>query len=287
MKLRLKKIFKITGYILILLFVGLYILIVQFSKAKTDETILKEFEEYERSVYINHHTFEDFRYRVLATQEKIDTTLPTLVFVHGSIGSAMDFKQYLLDSTLRKRTNMISYDRIGYGVAHRGDVQESIEFEKNMLEDLIKEIDQSNVILVGYSYGGPIALASIKEYKKIVLLAPAVYSVVEPMPWALNFYKFPLTRWLMPSGWKAASKEKISHPSDLKKYEENWQMNPSEVVSVHGASDWIVPYENSTYLSEMFSPQKFELLTLPDAGHGLVWSNFFEIRKVLLEQLNY
>ena len=155
-----------------------------------------------------------------------------------------------------------------------------------MLHDLLSGLDKRNTILVGYSYGGPIALASINRYKKIILLAPAVYSKVEPMPWALNFYKWKISRWLLPEIWKSASKEKLSHKKDLQRFENNWDKNPSQIISIHGDEDWIAPIENSFYLKEKFSLEQFELVTLNNAGHGLVWSNFDDIKKILLQQLN-
>ncbi len=283
---KLKKILKILVFILLFLLVVAYGVIYYFSTPKSTEQLIEDFAEKDTKVFITTKKFQEFDYRVLTFQKKIDTTLPTLVFVHGSIGSASDFKKYLSDKDIQHNANLIAYDRVGYGVFKTGEVKESIEFEKNLLESLINNIDSQKVILVGYSYGGPIVLASNKKYKKIVLLAPAVISKVEPMPWALNLYKWETTRWLMPKAWQAASKEKISHKKDLLHFEGLWNNNPSKIICIHGNNDWIVPYENSTILKEKIAPNKFELITLDGAGHDLVWSNFNEIRDILLQQLN-
>lgn len=283
---KFKTILKIITVLIGILFVVVIIMFYRFSSPKSDEKINKIFIKNERTVYITHQQFKNLEYRVLEIQKEVDTLLPTIVFIHGSIGSAIDFKQYLLDVELNKKANLISYDRIGYGTKQTGNVQESIAFERDLLEDLTKDLIKKSVILVGYSYGGPIALASKNEYKKIILLAPAVYSKVEPMPWALHFYNWRLTRWLLPKVWKAASKEKLTHKKDLLNFETIWGENPSKIISIHGNEDWIVPYKNSLYLKEKFSSQQFDLVTLENAGHGLVWSHFNEIKSVLLQQLN-
>jgi uncharacterized protein len=283
---KMKKIFKIIGIIFVVLFTFLIFKFYRFSTPKSDKYVKKEFRDNGSSIYIKYQKFKNFEYRVLETQKELDTTLPTIIFIHGSIGSALDFKQYLFDVDLNKKANLISYDRIGYGTSQTGIVQESIAFEYAMLEDLIKNLTLKNTILVGYSYGGPIALASNNEYKKIVLLAPAVFSRVEPMPWALNLYKWKATRWLLPMAWKAASKEKLSHKVDLQNFENTWHKNPSKILSIHGDEDWIVPIENSLYLKEKFLPLRFDLVTLEEAGHGLVWSHFNEIKNILLQQIN-
>ncbi len=283
---KVKKVLKIISVILILLFAVLTFLFYRFSSPKSDDKIREDFAEKNIEIVIKHNQFKNFTYRVLEFQKEIDTTIPTLVFIHGSIGSSLDFKRYLSDNDLNKKANLISYDRVGYGIHQTGYVQESITFEMELLHDLLSGLDKSNIILIGYSYGGPIALASKNNYKKIILLAPAVYSKVEPMPWALNFYKWKGTRWLLPRAWKAASKEKLSHKYDLQKFENNWNENPSKILSIHGDEDWIVPIENSYYLMEKFSSLQFEIVTLNNAGHGLIWSNFDEIKNLLLQQLN-
>ena len=152
--------------------------------------------------------------------------------------------------------------------------------------DILKTLDKNKTIIVGYSYGGPIALAVKAAYKKIVLVAPAVYSKVEPMPWMLNFYKWKATRWLVPTIWKSASEEKMNHRTELEKFEHNWKLNPSKIISIHGDEDGIVPYENSLFLQEQFPEEQFKLITVPDTGHALVWTQFELIKSELLKQLH-
>lgn len=133
-----KKTLKIIGIIFFVVFTLLIIQFYRFSTPKSDKKINKEFIENESAVYIKHQKFKNFEYRVLRTQKELDTTLPTIVFIHGSIGSALDFKQYLFDADLNKKANLISYDRIGYGTVQTGNVQESIAFEVELLNNLIE-----------------------------------------------------------------------------------------------------------------------------------------------------
>lgn len=262
----------------------LYWLFVSFSEPKSDKEVLALFKEAPYQPVLSHQKYKEFTYRKLSIE--IDTLQPTLVFVHGTIGSSTDFVAYMKDSLLLSKANMISYDRVGYNYQDTHPVQESIAVERDLLENMVKGLDPKKTILVGYSYGGPIVLATQKQYRKLLLLAPAVYSKVEPMPWMLNFYKWRLTRWLVPKVWKEASKEKMSHPKDLERFENNWKSNKNQVVSVHGDGDWIVPYANSTFLEEQFPQVQFTLVTLPDAGHDLIWSRFDEIKEQLLKQLD-
>ncbi|CAM1344398.1 conserved hypothetical protein [Tenacibaculum amylolyticum] len=280
----LKKILKVIFALIFLLLIGVYIAFRTFTAPKSDADILKAYTKSVEKPILTKERFEGLDFRKIAIQK--DTTLPTLVFVHGTIGSINDFSKYLSDSVLQSKANMIAYDRIGYNYDDKNSVRESIAFERNMLEYIIKDLDKNKVILVGYSYGGPIALSVKEKVRKIILLAPAVHSSVEPMPWMLNFYKWSLTRWLVPKVWKEASKEKLSHREDLKNFEQTWQETPNKVVDIHGTTDWIVPYENSKMLEEQFPKDQFELVDVPNAGHGLVWSNFGFIKEELLKNLH-
>jgi len=285
MSKKLKIVLKIVGLLFALILGALIVLFYRFSSPKSDVEIQKEFAKNNGAVFIKKHQFKGHHYRVLAFQKEIDTTLPTIVFVHGSPGSALDFKRYGADVDLNREANLMTYERVGYGINETGNVQESIAFETQLLDDFVKGLTKRKTILVGYSYGGPITLASKNRYKKIVLLAPAVYSEVEPTPWILNFYQWKATRWLLPDIWRAASKEKLSHKKDLRNFEDSWIDNTSGILSIHGDTDWIVPYENSLYLKEKFPSKQFELVTLEGAGHGLVWSHFKEIKNKLLQLL--
>lgn len=282
----MKKILKIFGIILMLLFVVLTVSFYKFSAPSTNLKVIKDFNNNNTDVFIKNNSFKNFKYRVLTTQKTIDTSKTTVVFVHGAIGSFTDFKKYMFNKELNSQANLISYDRIGYGIHQTGNVLGSITSETALLEALIADLDPSKVILVGYSYGGPIVLASKKNYKKIILLAPAVYSKAEKMPWALKLYTWNATNWLVPKIWKAASKEKLLHAANLQKLESNWNVNLSKIISIHGTKDNIVPYQNSLYLKDIFSSQQFELVPLEGAGHGLVWTHFNEIKNILLQQLN-
>ncbi|MDG1711994.1 MAG: hypothetical protein P8H51_07005 [Flavobacteriaceae bacterium] len=44
-----------------------------------------------------------------------DSLKPTLYFIHGVPGSSDNFNNYLIDSLLNTKANLISFDRLGYG----------------------------------------------------------------------------------------------------------------------------------------------------------------------------
>lgn len=283
---RLKKTLKILATLFAILFLVFYALFVYFSQPKSDEQILKGFSESAFQPILTQNNYRGFSYRLLKMQKDIDSLKPTIVFVHGTPGSALDYKEYLSDSLLNTKANLIAYDRIGYNYQDKNRTQASILFERNLLADLLKNLPENNTVLVGYSYGGPVALAITEPLKKLILLAPAAIGKEEVVPWAIHFYQWKLTRWMLPKIWKMASIEKLAHEKDLKKFEKNWVLNKNQILCIQGDEDQIVPYANSLALKSMFPSTQFQLKTLEGAGHGLIWSEFASIKNELLKSID-
>lgn len=281
-----RKIMKIIG--ITILFLGLLFSfgIYQFSKRKSDEKIIKILEKDDAQVFIRHLTYNNKDIRILEMQKTLDTVLPVLVFVHGSPGSALDFKKYLVDKALNKKYNILAYDRIGYGDVATGEVLNSLREQVEALHEVIREIPSEDIVLVAYSYGGTIAMASDKPYKKKIILAGAVKGDLEPAFWALNLYEWPLTRPLMPKVFQGASQEKLQHISELMQFEDQWNVSEAAVLSIHGKKDRIVPFENALFLEDKMDENKFSLLSLEEGNHALVWTEFELIKNEILKVTN-
>ena len=282
---KVKKIFKIILIVITTLFIVLLISAHIFLKPASNEKVIEKLSKGIVKPYITTNTYKAYDYRVIHMQKNLDTTLPTLIFVHGSPGSSLDYKRYLNDSLLNKKANLIAYDRVGYGQTNLGEIQGTLSFELEILHDLIKEMPENNIILLGYSYGGPVILASNKNYKYKISLASAVVGEFEPMFGILNVYKWKLTKPLIPAMFRAAAKEKYAHLTDFPKYNDKWNLSPSKIVNIHGDKDFIVPYKNSEYLEKTIDSNKFTMVTIKGGGHDLIWTNFELIKSEILKTL--
>ena len=283
---KFKKILKVISIVIGFLFIGLLVAAHILLRPASDEKITDKLSIGIAQPNIFKKEFKGFDYRVIAMQKEIDTTLPTLVFVHGSPGSPLDYKRYLNDSSLNRKANLITYERVGYALKNLGNAQGTLAFELELLHDLIRDIPEEKVILVGYSYGGSVILASNKKYKYKISMASAVVGEYEPMFGVLNFYKWKLTRPLVPPMLRAAAKEKYAHLIDLPKYKEKWNMSPSKVVNIHGDKDFIVPFKNSEFLEHTIDTDKFTMVIIKGGGHDLIWTNFDLIKSEILKTFN-
>ncbi len=283
--MKIKKMLKIIVLSVLLLLVVLYLVFYFATKPKTNSNIQKILAESPIPYVLHEKQFEGNTFRVLEPKE-FDPNKKNLVFVHGAIGSLLDFKKYLFDADLHAKYNMISYDRIGYGITKTGEPLNSIKKEAEMLSFITENLNKENTILAGYSFGGPIVLANKEKYHKIIVLAGAIASEHELVPGLIAFYNSSITRFLVPPVWKAASIEKLGHAADLQNFENDWTSTPSELIVVQGDKDTIVPYANALFLQEKFEGKAFTLHTLPKAGHALIWSEFEPIKKLFLDAFN-
>jgi pimeloyl-ACP methyl ester carboxylesterase len=279
----IKKIFKIIGILLLIVFIALSILFYRLFSPKSDKEVLDILQTEFNHPFIRNVYYKDNSVRTIHMQKKIDTKLPTLVLIHGSPGSALDFKKYLLDEELNKKYNIITYDRIGYGTKNRGKIVSSLEEEIEVLDVVLANIKTSDVILTGYSFGGTAALASTKKYKIKILLAASVRGDLQPKFWAMKLYEWKLTRPLVPKVFQAAAEEKLRHRTELINYENQWDISNTKIISIHGKLDRIVPYQNSIFLENKLSPEIFELIPLEKGRHDLIWTNFEVIKDVFLK----
>ena len=278
-----RKLLRIAGLSLLLLLIAFSVAAYRFVSPKSDEQVVDSFEGEKHQPHIQYVEFKDFKIRVIQMQKEIDTALPSLVFVHGSPGSSMDFKRYLKDDDLNAHFNLVAYDRVGYNHNNAGSPLKSVDEEVELLHALLKRIDLSKTTLVGYSYGGTVVMASPAECDRKLVLAAAVKGELEPMFWALKLYQWKLTRPLLPDVIRAASEEKLRHVEELNEDDERWQASRSEVVAVHGKKDFIVPYQNSLYLAGLLG-ERMKLVTLEEGDHALIWTDFELIKKLLLDK---
>ena len=282
----IRKILKITGWSLLVIFSVLVYLIYSFTSPSSEADIFEKFKGEAAQPVISYEVYKDRKVRVIGMQKEIDSLLPTFFFVHGSPGSSMDFQRYLKDDELNSLANIISYDRIGYGPERTGEVLNTLQEEVELLHQLLTGFDVTKVIIIGYSYGGTVIMASELGYKKKIALAAAVKGELEPMFWAMNLYRWKLTRPLIPKVFRGASIEKLRHVTELGEYEKKWDLSRAEVLSIHGKEDFIVPFENSIYLKDVLGETKFSLIPLEEGNHSLIWTNFDLIKTELIKSVS-
>ena len=218
--------------------------------------------------------------------EKEGNTI-SIVFIHGSPSSSLAWMDFMPDSTLIKAANLYAVDRPGYGYSGFGKSMPSIKLQSFLISEFLKELNLKNIILVGSSYGGPIAarIAVLNtNVDGVMMISAAIDPTIEKDIWASRFTQWKLTRWIVPTGYRVAGDEKSVHAAELKKLENDWSLVYVPVYHIHGDADDIVPVENLKYTDSVFV--KAETKIFPNAGHELAWRNPKIIKEEIISFLN-
>lgn len=218
------------------------------------------------------NSLTDYKVRVISTG---NNSKNTILFVHGAPGGADAFYSYLKDSTLLQNAKLITYDRPGYGYSGFGKSMTTTKEHAYIIKDIIDYYNLNNVIVVGHSYGGPIAAYSPLVSSKIngaLLLAPAMDPDYEKYYWIGNFAKWKLTKWIIPTALVVSADEKYTHEEDMRTLINEWQNIDVPVVNLQGDKDMLVPYENLKFCEEHFNPEYFTGKTIKDENHFIPWT---------------
>ncbi len=224
--------------------------------------------------------------RLIATGNNKNTAV---IFVHGAPGSADAFYGYLSDSLLVKRAELYTYDRPGYGYSGFGDAVVSIEKQAKILSEIIESNRLHRVVLVGHSYGGPIAAYTAllnSRVTGVVMVAPAIDPDLEKYYWVGNFARWNLTKWAVPTSWKVSADEKYSHEANLRNLNDEWKKISVPVIHIHGKKDKIVPFQNLDYSKKHFHPLFFTSSEYSLENHFILWKNRSLVTKEIYRLLD-
>lgn len=105
----------------------------------------------------------------------------TLLFVHG-LGSNLQAWNKTIE-TLEKSYRCIALDLPGYGKSSKKEYDFGMQFFAENVQDFIDALQLENVVLVGHSMGGQVAMHTVLNTEaridKLVLMAPAGFETFE------------------------------------------------------------------------------------------------------------
>lgn len=220
-----------------------------------------------------------------------------LVFIHGSPGSSSDFLSYLNDKDLQTQFCILVPDRLGYGksmnqVSLPNIFAQGRAIQFTLFNYLKKEgFSFDKAIVVGHSYGGPVALIIAMEedrsypvdWKCILLSSPADPGL-EELYWYNKLASFGFVQWILPKSWIHSNEEMYTLKSDLEQLTTILGDRPLDIFSVHGEEDKLVPLENIYYFTKWKPMIKHRIQILKEENHFIPWTSFQEIKEILLAE---
>ncbi|WP_122222679.1 alpha/beta fold hydrolase [Pseudomonas syringae group genomosp. 3] len=102
----------------------------------------------------------------LAVQESGDPTGPTVIFIHGLLGSRLNWEKQIISPELQ-RYRMVTYDLRGHGLSDKPENTDAYRDGRRYADDLaaiIKATGSKHPILVGWSLGGVVMSNYLAAY---------------------------------------------------------------------------------------------------------------------------
>ena len=222
-------------------------------------------------------------------RDTLSKAAPLVLFVHGAPGSARDFYSYQVDSILLDRALLVSMNRPGYGYSLYGTAMTSIAEQAKAVHAVMEQYPGRKVVLVGHSYGGPIAAKAAMLYperiQSVVMLAPVNDPDNEPIFWFSYIGKWTATRWMLSGAWRVSGAEKFSHAAELDKMREDWFNLTVPVTHMHGMKDMLAPASNIEFSEKNIHPQQLNMMVDSKWGHLIPFMNHDDTRKAILAAL--
>ncbi|MFY0629158.1 MAG: alpha/beta hydrolase [Flavobacteriaceae bacterium] len=245
------------------------------------------FEEKKAVVDIKRYDLETVDYPVRVVSGQYDTNKDIAIFfVHGAPGASDNYYKYLQDSLLLSKANLYSIDRPGYGFSNFGKAETSIKKQTEVVAEIIDKLPEKNVVVLGHSFGGPIAAYSSlfsSKVKSVLMLAPAIDPENEKVFWFAYVSKWKLTKWMIPGAMGVAGDEKFTHVEELEKLKDIWKEVRVPIIHIHGTKDIVVPFKNLQFSVEKFDKQYLDTIVLQKENHFLPWKRYSLVRQELLK----
>jgi len=278
-------------YILLGVFV-LFVVIINsglFSFRKSDKQIKAYLAE--RGQEATTHTYKHGKRKMHYIQVCEEKGKPLVLFMHGSPGAADAYLDYLADPRLSEKATLVSVDRPGFGRSGFGKTETSLEEQAAAIFPIIQKVKPSKTILVGHSYGGPLAARIAIDYSAliagIVLVAPSIDPELEPPTWWRSILNIWGIRWLVPKALRVCNQEILPLESELKAMLPGWKKIKAKSIIIQGEKDKLVPPGNADFAKKMLTESEdVEIMMIEGGNHFILWSEIELVTQAILRLLN-
>ncbi len=212
-----------------------------------------------------------------------------ILFIHGSPGNFAAYSDYLQDKDLQEKATLISVDRLGFGESGIDQFEINLQIHAKAIAEIIQTEKHKNIIVVGHSYGGPVAVRLAIDYPNqingLILLAASVSPELETRRWYNEVASWWVTRLFLPQMWDNSNQEILPLKKELLEMAPHWQDIKVPVVAIHGKDDGPVPVENTLYIKEQLTNTDPEIILLKNQGHFIIWEQYDLVKRKIIEML--
>lgn len=221
-----------------------------------------------------------------------DSELPLVIFVHGSPGSLSAFIDFMGDTALLKKAQLISVDRPGFGQSNFGRAEKSVKNQAAFLLPILEKYKNNRpIILVGHSLGGPVIARMAMDYPDLVdgliIVAGSIDPDLEPNEtWFRAPLATPFLRWILPRSFRASNDEIYHLKPELQDMLALWPQIKARTIVIQGKKDSLVDPGNADFAKKMMTNAKVDLVVVDDMNHFVPWSHPQLIRQAVLKLID-
>lgn len=231
-----------------------------------------------------------FEGRSLHYQHLGADSLPTVLFIHGSPGGWDNWISYFRDSTLRRHCRLIAVDRPGYGLSAAGGPLPALSDQARSLLPLVASLpDSVPLIVVGHSYGGPVA-ARLAMYlgpraDGLLLLAGVFDPAHEKRFWIQRPLQRLGWRWTMPPDLWTSNEEMIPLRAGLSEMASHWGEITAPTLIYQGGRDILVDPAHADFAERQLGDRVRRVIRRPSENHFVIWTDPQLVRDLIVELL--
>jgi len=202
-----------------------------------------------------------------------------IVFIHGTPATAAIFGEQFRHPF--PRANLAALDRPGFGASGPDRHTPSLEDQANAISALFATLPTRKTILVGHSYGAPVALLAALKFTNqvagVVLIGGSIDPAQERIYAIQRFADRPAVSWLFPRSLRQCNRELLTLRGDLVRLQPQLSTLGVPVVMLHGGKDRQVPVANVDYLRAQLAAagksNVFEQMVFPGYNHFIPWQH--------------
>jgi pimeloyl-ACP methyl ester carboxylesterase len=202
-----------------------------------------------------------------------------LVFIHGTPANAGIWHEQFVQPF--PQANLIAYDRPGFGQSGPVRREPHLAEQVAALTNLLAALPRLPTVLVGHSYGGPVALLAAVEHPDLVAGVVLIGGSVDPRQehpvWIQHPFHTLATSWVLPGWLRQCNRELLTLKGDLLGLERELPHLRVPVVMLHGERDQQVPVANVAYLrarlADLGRTNGVDALVYPDYTHFIPWEH--------------